>query len=520
MIHFMWRKVMTSDWEELKKKNTEPGKLSTSIVSANWGIRKIVNHEKKIGLIVGCHSLNIENEVFEKKLPKLSQIKISWNSGNQPSLMILLQEEAFEDQFIKFVDIIIEKIKHFFIKINDSKKEEELIKTVINECFKWSLFLMPDKERKLKIQKQKGLIAELLFLENIYKHLQSESALNSWTGPDKFSKDFILNNIGFEIKSIQTGNKNKVTISNHDQLDLVGLNKLFLVTYLLSFGSKENKNSFTLTDLVNEIRKQLDFDQDSKFIFENKLTIAGYSDLDDYSDCYFIKADKPSFYSISNDFPSITPEKIDISSIIRVNYDLDINTIEEFKLEEFTVMNNIEKDEIISDNNEENFKEKIEKGETHFVEFKQSLSMDIRKIDNKDYSPKREKYLEDVCIKTICGFFNAEGGELFIGIKDDPIQIFGIEKELKILYKASTDEILRSLKGLFKNNIGLQFFDLINFQIVPLENKKIIHVLCKKSSEPIFVKGIDFYARFNNSTEKLEGKALQEYINRRFKKIK
>ena len=129
--------------------------------------------------------------------------------------------------------------------------------------------------------------------------------MNSWTGPDKFSKDFIINNIGFEIKSIQTGNRNKVTISNHDQLDLVGLNKLFLVTYLLSSGSKENKLSFTLTDIVNQIRKQLDFDQDSKFIFENKLTIAGFSDLDDYSDFYFIKAEKPLFFSITDDFPPL-----------------------------------------------------------------------------------------------------------------------------------------------------------------------------------------------------------------------
>ena len=508
---------MTNDWEELKKKKTEPGKLSISIVSANWGILKFINHEKKIGLIVGCHSLNIENKIFEKKLPKLSQIKISWNFGNQPSLMILLQEESFEDQFKRFIEIIIEKIKDFFIKVKDSNKEEELIKTVINECFKWSLFLMPDKERKLKIQKQKGLIAELLFLQNIFKNLEYLSALNSWTGPDKFSKDFIINNIGFEIKSIQTGNRNKVTISNHDQLDLVGLNKLFLVTYLLSSGSKENKLSFSLTDLVNKIRKQLDFDQDSKFIFEKKLTIAGYSDLDDYSDCYFVKAENPLFYSIKDDFPSITPKNVDVTSIIRVNYDLDINTLEEYKLEELSVMNNIEMHENISFIRKESIKEKIDKGETHFVEFKQSLSMDVRKIDNKDYSPKKEKYLEDVCIKTINGFFNAEGGELFIGIKDDPIEIFGIEKELRILYKSSTDEILRSIKGLFKNNIGLQFFDLINFQVVKVENKQIIHVLCKKANEPIFVKGIDFYARFGNSTEKLEGKALQEYINRRFK---
>ena len=52
---------MTNDWEELKNKKTEPGKLSISIVSANWGILKFINHEKKIGLIVGGHSLNIEN---------------------------------------------------------------------------------------------------------------------------------------------------------------------------------------------------------------------------------------------------------------------------------------------------------------------------------------------------------------------------------------------------------------------------------------------------------------------------
>ena len=73
---------MISDWEELKAKKTEPGKLNYSTVSANWHIRKIINHENKIGLIVGCYSLNTENKVFEKKLPKLSQIKIAWNYGS------------------------------------------------------------------------------------------------------------------------------------------------------------------------------------------------------------------------------------------------------------------------------------------------------------------------------------------------------------------------------------------------------------------------------------------------------
>ena len=118
----------------------------------------------------------------------------------------------------------------------------------------------------------------------------------------------------------------------------------------------------------------------------------------------FIKSDNCAFYSISNNFPCITSENISTKSIIRVNYDLDISTLEKHKVDEFEVMNKIEKNENKLDLIQDSLESKIYKGETHFIEFNQSLSLDFRKIENKDYSPKREKYLEDVCIKTILGF--------------------------------------------------------------------------------------------------------------------
>ena len=498
---------MISDWEYLKRPNK--GAFSTFSLSEKCDISKIIDHELKIGLRVACNSLSKENKIFEKKLPKLSQVQISWSFGKTKALIILLQDKSFEEQFIKFIEIIIEKV-------HEEEDEELLIKTVINECFKWSLFLMTDKERKLKLHNQKGLIAELLFLKDLFKKLELSTALNCWTGPDKLTKDFILNNIGFEIKSIQTGNRNKVTISSYDQLDLIGLNKLFLVTYLLSAGTKDNQFSFSLTDLVNEIRELLDYDQDSKFNFEQKLTLAGYSDLDDYSECIFIKSKNPSFYSVTGDFPSITTDNIDTKSIIRVNYDIDISTLEKFRVDEQAAMKNIENFDDLVDLKDDPLKEKIYKGETKFVEFKQSLSLDIKEIENINYSPKKEKYLEEVCIKTIAGFLNAEGGELFIGIKDNPIQIFGIEKELETLYKNSSDKLLLHIKNLIKSNIGLQFIYLINIEIMEIENKKIIRISCNKSSSPVLVKK-DFFLRCGPSTEKLEGKELLEYINKRFK---
>ena len=70
---------------------------------------------------------------------------------------------------------------------------------------------------------------------------------------------------------------------------------------------------------------------------------------------------------------------------------MDISTLEKHKVDEFKVMNKIEKNENKPDLILEPLESKINKGETHFVEFKQSLSLDFRKIDNKDYSPKREK---------------------------------------------------------------------------------------------------------------------------------
>ena len=162
-------------------------------------------------------------------------------------------------------------------------------------------------------------------------------------------------------------------------------------------------------------------------------------------------------------------------------------------------------------------KSKILRGESKFVEFKQSLSLDIRKIDeDPSYFPIKEKYLEKVCIKTIAGFLNAEGGELLIGIKDDPIEITGIEKELEMLYESSTDKIQTHIKNLIDASIGLQFIDLIDVEIIKIENKKIIRVLCKKSKQPVMVKDILFYLRSGPSTDELKGKKLLEYIKKRF----
>ena len=83
--------------------------------------------------------------------------------------------------------------------------------------------------QKLKRHEQQGLIGELAFLKVLIKSLGIKNAIDSWKGPDKLAKDFLLSSVGIEVKAKQGGLKGLVQISSEYQLDSEDLSKLFLV---------------------------------------------------------------------------------------------------------------------------------------------------------------------------------------------------------------------------------------------------------------------------------------------------
>jgi len=153
---------------------------------------------------------------------------------------------------------------------------------------------------------------------------------------------------------------------------------------------------------------------------------------------------------------------------------------------------------------------RISKGENKNTEFKQTFMLDVK-------SRKPEKYIMDMCIKTLAGFLNSEGGQLLIGVKDDG-KILGIKKEVDLIHK-SEDKFLLHFKNKTKEEIGEKFFTLIEYQIVEVDSKKVLEISCAKSDEPVFIKkDIEFYVRVNPATHKLEGSALADYLRSHFYK--
>ncbi len=150
----------------------------------------------------------------------------------------------------------------------------------------------------------------------------------------------------------------------------------------------------------------------------------------------------------------------------------------------------------------------IRNGESKTVEFKQTLSFDVK-------TRKKEKWIEKSLLKTLVGFLNSDGGNLLIGV-DDNQTLTGINQEVVKLHQSNNDNFLKHLKNIVKTSIGPEHYPLINNEVIKIGSKDICRITCSKSSKEVYLDNTEFYVRTNPSTDKLEGPKLVEYIKNRF----
>jgi len=161
--------------------------------------------------------------------------------------------------------------------------------------------------------------------------------------------------------------------------------------------------------------------------------------------------------------------------------------------------------------------EMISAGENNLVEFKTTMRYDMKTgIVNKR--------LEEVILKTIAAFSNAEGGTLIMGVTDD-MEIIGLEHDYQSLKNGTKDEFELHLRNLINHAYKVDFSTTnidISFPIV--EDTEICVVEIKPWNKPLYttmsdkngVKTDKFYLRCGNSSSELPMKELAGYINSRF----
>ena len=94
-----------------------------------------------------------------------------------------------------------------------------LIEFILNRYAKWMRLMEHKHTDILDVASQKGLMGELIHIEELSEKFNPDKAVASWSGPDGGDQDFIYDNTWDEIKaSLLAGGS--IQISSIEQLDM------------------------------------------------------------------------------------------------------------------------------------------------------------------------------------------------------------------------------------------------------------------------------------------------------------
>ncbi len=146
--------------------------------------------------------------------------------------------------------------------------------------------------------------------------------------------------------------------------------------------------------------------------------------------------------------------------------------------------------------------ELIASGEGHTVEFKSTARWNL-------HTAQADPKLEHLILKTVCGFLNAEGGSLFIGV-DDEGNILGIDKDLATLgHKANMDGYELFLRQLLETGLSVPTAATVRIGFEAIGGHELCVVRASASGKPVFAKPVkgqggadasEFWVRIGNQT--------------------
>jgi hypothetical protein len=206
--------------------------------------------------------------------------------------------------------------------------EKEALKLVINRYKQWSKLLETKGSGLMSEQSRKGLLGELLFLEQrIAMSDEAISAIKGWVGADGADQDFVYPDGWFEVKSIGVSST-RVAISSLKQLDCSDAGEL--VIQRIDKVAPSKIGAFSLNEIVNRISEiLLAGDADALDLFRAKLGSYGYIDLQEYSEQMYFCSETIS-YNVDKAFPRLTAKTVP-AQIVSVHYELNLPSLEDWR---------------------------------------------------------------------------------------------------------------------------------------------------------------------------------------------
>jgi predicted HTH transcriptional regulator len=153
----------------------------------------------------------------------------------------------------------------------------------------------------------------------------------------------------------------------------------------------------------------------------------------------------------------------------------------------------------------------IAAGESQTTEFKSTGRFN-------GHTGQADPKLEHVIVKTVCGFLNAEGGTLLIGVNDDG-DVLGLENDFGTLSKSNADGYELFIRQLLDSNLSQTTAATVRTRFEKIDGKDVCVVSVAASGKPVFARppkgsassAEEFWVRSGNSTKQLHSDDLLSY---------
>lgn len=123
--------------------------------------------------------------------------------------------------------------------------------------------------------------------------------------------------------------------------------------------------------------------------------------------------------------------------------------------------------------------------------------VNISESQNVEYKESwRDEYL-----KWVCGFANASGGKIYIGVNDN-LEIIGVDKSKRLL---------EDIPNKITTNLGL----VADVNLLHSGSLDYIEIVVEPSNIPVAYHGIYHY-RSGSTKQELRGAALQQFVLKRW----
>ena len=283
----------------------------------------VLNGQSKVRTL----RFELASDLGVEGFPKSAGVHLHVREINEQKF--LLEVSLTQDDFREIFDVLV----HDMVEVANSAPSESAVGlSDARRILHWQSFFRV-KNEGLSKERVRGLFGELKVLQWIGGVSGWDKAVEAWVGPLGAAQDFHLGKIAFETKASSAKSPQEIRISSERQLDLVGLDHLYVWHYSVD---ERNESGETLGALIFEIRNFFS-ESTKREDFELLLRMSGYFDEHAHRYPQGFTLRKRSIFEVREGFPRIVEADCP-PGLGDVKYSIQVGAVSDFEVSQDAVL--------------------------------------------------------------------------------------------------------------------------------------------------------------------------------------